>query len=120
MAYNDPNQPGYAPGGQDPSSYRVQPPGGQGGEPMHPAIPMLVSLFFPGGGLFFVPDKAGLAVVALLCWIGYLVAAFLLSFVVVGICFFLFLPVIHILAAVHSYDCSAKASNGRFNPVLFK
>lgn len=106
MSYNDPNQPGYQP--------HTSP------EPMHPAIPMVVSLFFPGGGLFFVPGKAGLAVVAILCWIGYVVMSIILSTIVIGICFLLFIPVIHVLAAVHSYDASAKTSGGKFSPILFK
>ncbi|MER3428437.1 MAG: hypothetical protein C4334_10105 [Pyrinomonas sp.] len=93
-------------------------------EPVHPAIPALVSLFFPGLGLLFVPNKLGLAVVI---FIGYCVAiflysilAFILSFIGIGLCMFLLIPLVNVLIALHSYDEAAKASNGKFQPILFK
>ena len=89
-------------------------------EPMHPALPAVVSLLFPGLGLLFVPNKAGLG---LGIFAGYFllgVIGVILSFVVVGICVFLLMPLINVAAAVHSYDEAAKASNGQFQPVLFK
>ena len=89
-------------------------------EPMHPALPAVVSLFFPGLGLLFVPNKAGLG---LGIFAGYFllgVIGFILSFVLVGICVFMLMPLANVAAAVHSWDEAAKMSNGQFQPILFK
>ena len=58
---------GYAPPTPPPSSYptynppqnvyQQQPALGGGGQPMHPAVPAVVSLFLPGIGLLFVPTR---------------------------------------------------------------
>lgn len=111
--------PTYNP--QTSAPYRAQP---SAAEPIHPAIPALVSFLFPGLGLLFVPNKVGLAIVI---FIGYVVAmflysivAFILSFTGIGICMCLPVPVINVLIALHSYDEAAKASNGKFQPILFK
>lgn len=109
-------------------TYGQQPPPPQGsnpfqpttGEPMHPAIPAVVSLLLPGIGLLFVPNKAGLGVGVFIGYIAYNVVAFILSFVFIGLCLFLVLPLINVLAAVHSWDEAAKSSNGKFQPLLFK
>lgn len=90
------------------------------GQPMHPAIPALVSLFFPGLGLLFVPNKAGLGIGIFAATLGFAVVATILTFVVVGICLFMLMPIINIAAAVHSWDEAAKTSNGQFQPILFK
>jgi hypothetical protein len=97
-------------------SYQQQPVS----QPMHPAIPALVSLFFPGLGLLFVPNKAGLGIGIFAATLGFAVVATILTFVVVGVCLFMLMPLINIAAAVHSWDEAAKASNGQFQPILFK
>jgi len=97
-------------------SYQQQPVS----QPMHPAIPALVSLFFPGLGLLFVPNKAGLGIGIFAATLGFAVVATILTFVVVGVCLFMLMPLINIAAAVHSWDEAAKTSNGQFQPILFK
>src|ERR1043166_4399693 len=105
---------GYTPPQTPPSRYPtynpqqgVQPAlGGTAGQPMHPAVPAIVSLFFPGIGLLFVPNKAGLGIV--------------LSFIVIGVCVFLLMPLVNVVAAIYSWDEAAKVSNGQFQPLLFK
>ena len=109
-AYNQPKTP--APGYQ-------QPVGGAS-QPMHPAVAAAVSFFLPGIGLLFVPNKAGLGIGIFAATIGYAIIATILTFVVVGVCLFLVMPLINIAAAIHSWDEAAKASGGQFQPILFK
>ena len=104
---------------QVPPQYRAS-----DGEPIHPAIPALISFLFPGLGLLFVPNKVGLAIVIfigyLVVMLPYLIFAFILSFIGIGICMCLPVPVINLFFALHSYDEAARASNGKFQPILFK
>jgi hypothetical protein len=104
---------------QVPPQYRAS-----DGEPIHPVIPALISFLFPGLGLLFVPNKVGLAIAIFIGYaVGitiYSIVAALLLFVGVGLCLFLFIPVINVLIALHSYDEAAKASNGKYQPILFK
>jgi hypothetical protein len=97
-----------------------QPVLGGGGQPMHPAVAAIVSLFLPGIGLLFVPNKAGLGIGIFAATIVYAVIATILTFVVVGVCLFAVMPLINVAAAVHSWDEAAKASGGQFQPILFK
>jgi hypothetical protein len=97
-----------------------QPVLGGGGQPMHPAVAAVVSLFLPGIGLLFVPNKAGLGIGIFAATIVYAVIATILTFVVVGVCLFAIMPLINVAAAVHSWDEAAKVSNGQFQPILFK
>ncbi len=127
-------QPGYQSGGYTPpqpqqSSYptynpqqypQQQQPALGGSQPMHPAVPAVVSLFLPGIGLLFVPNKAGLGIGIFAATIVYAVIATILTFVVVGVCLFAIMPLINVAAAVHSWDEAAKTSNGQFQPILFK
>ena len=128
-------QPGYQPGGYTPPQqqqssyptynqqqgmYQQQQPALGGSQPMHPAVPAVVSLFLPGIGLLFVPNKAGLGIGIFAATIVYAVIATILTFVVVGICLFAVMPLINVAAAVHSWDEAAKNSNGQFQPILFK
>ena len=130
-------QPGYQSGGYTPpqpqpqqSSYPTynpqqgmyqQPqPAVGGSQPMHPAVPAVVSLFLPGIGLLFVPNKAGLGIGIFAATIVYAVIATILTFVVVGVCLFAIMPLINVAAAVHSWDEAAKTSGGQFQPILFK
>jgi len=113
-----PNYPTYTP--QQPASpyyQQQQPPASQ---PMHPAVPAIVSLFLPGIGLLFVPNKAGLGLGIFGAVIAYTVIATILTFFVVGICLFIIMPLVNIAAAIHSWDEAAKASGGQFQPILFK
>jgi hypothetical protein len=121
---------GYAPPQPPPSSYPTynppqgmyQQPGtpGQQSQQMHPAVPAIISLFLPGIGLLFVPNKAGLGIGIFAATIAYAIIATLLTFVVVGICLFVAMPLINVAAAIHSWDEAAKASGGQFQPILFK
>jgi len=127
-------QPGYQSGGYTPpqpsqSSYptyspqqypQQQQPALGGSQPMHPAVPAVVSLFLPGIGLLFVPNKAGLGIGIFAATIVYAVIATILTFVVIGVCLFAVMPLINVAAAVHSWDEAAKNSNGQFQPILFK
>ena len=121
---------GYAPPQQQQSSYptynpqqgmyqQPQPALGSS-QPMHPAVPAVVSLFLPGIGLLFVPNKAGLGIGIFAATIVYAVIATILTFVVVGVCLFAVMPLINVAAAVHSWDEAAKVSGGQFQPILFK
>jgi hypothetical protein len=109
--------PSYTPM-QTPQSY--QPQGAGGSQPMHPAVPAIISLFLPGIGLLLVPDKQKLG---LMVFGGYIVlwfVCFLLTFLVIGACLFLLFPLLHIAAAIQSWDEAAKSSGGQFQPILFK
>jgi hypothetical protein len=102
-------------------SYQPQPAGGSS-QPMHPAVPAIVSFFVPGIGLLFVPNKAGLG---LGIFAGYVVLVFILIVLAVitlgiGSCLFFLLPLANVAAAIHSWDEAAKTSGGQFNPILFK
>src|ERR1043166_1231183 len=119
---------GYTPPQTPPSQYPTYNPqqgaqpalGGTAAQPMHPAVPAIVSLFFPGIGLLFVPNKAGLGI-GIFC--GYLflgVIGFVLSFIVIGVCVFLLMPLVNVVAAIYSWDEAAEVSNGQFQPLLFK
>jgi hypothetical protein len=122
---------GYAPQAPQPS-YPVynqpqtpapgfgQAPGGGASQPTHPAVAAVVSFFLPGIGLLFVPNKAGLGIGIFAATIGYAIVATILTFVVVGVCLFIAMPLINIAAAIHSWDEAAKASGGQFQPILFK
>ena len=109
-AYNQP---------QTPAPYQQQPALG-GSQPMHPAVPAIVSFFLPGIGLLFVPNKAGLGIGIFAATIGYVIVATILTFFVVGICLFIAMPLVNIAAAIHSWDEAAKSSGGQFQPLLFK
>jgi hypothetical protein len=112
-----PNYPSYNAGQNMTPSYQQAPAGNQ---PMHPIVPALVSFFFPGLGLLFVPNKAGLGIGIFAGTIAYAIVATILTFVVVGICLFIAMPLINIAAAIHSWDEAAKNSNGQFQPIYFK
>ncbi len=112
-----PNYPSYNAGQNMTPSYQQTQSGNQ---PMHPIVPALVSFFFPGLGLLFVPNKAGLGIGIFAGTIGYAIVATILTFVFIGICLFMVMPIINIAAAIHSYDEAAKNSNGQFQPIYFK
>lgn len=111
-----PSYPAYAPQQQQqqggvPYYQQQQQPASQ---PMHPAVAAVVSLFFPGLGLLFVPNKAGLGIGL---FVGYIIFAVVTILLVIGICL---APIANVLLAVHSWDEAAKASRGQFQPILFK
>jgi hypothetical protein len=103
---------------QMPQSY--QPPGAGGAQQMHPAVPAILSLFLPGIGLLLVPDKQKLGIGIFAAYVGLGIVGFILSFVVVGLCVLLLMPLANIAAAIHSWDEAAKVSGGQFQPILFK
>jgi hypothetical protein len=120
---------GYAPPQQPPSSYPTynppqgmyQQPGAPGQpQPMHPAIPAVVSLILPGIGLLFVPNKAGLGLGIFAGWVVLWGITFILTFLVIGVCMIPIMMLINVAAAIHSWDEAAKASGGQFQPLLFK
>ena len=128
-------QQGYQSGGYTPpqtppqqSSYPTynpqqgmyQPPAVGGQQPMHPAIPAVVSLFLPGIGLLFVPNKAGLGLGIFAGWAVLWAITFILTFVVIGVCMIPIMMLINVAAAIHSWDEAAKVSGGQFQPILFK
>lgn len=114
-----PAYPSYTPG-QNVPYYQQQQPMATGNQPMHPAVPALVSFFFPGLGLLFVPNKAGIGIGIFAATIAYAIVATILTFVFIGICLFVAMPIINIGAAIHSWDEAAKNSNGQFQPIYFK
>jgi hypothetical protein len=109
--------PAYTPQ-QSPQSYQPQPQGGA--QQMHPAVPAILSLFLPGIGLMLVPNKQGLGIGIFAAYVGLGIVGFILSFVIVGLCVLLLLPLANIAAAIHSWDEAAKVSGGQFQPILFK
>jgi len=106
--YNPPQTPSY------------QQPAIGGSQPMHPAVPAVVSLFLPGIGLLFVPNKAGLGIGIFAGYVVLGIVGFILSFVIIGFCLLLAMPLVNVAAAIHSWDEAAKASGGQFQPLLFK
>ena len=121
----------YAPPQPPPSQYPTyNPPQGVyqqqpvvgGGQPMHPAIPAVVSLILPGIGFLFVPNKAGLGLGIFAGFIVLNVILFFLAVVTLGIgtCLFIAVPLVNVGAAIHSWDEAAKSSGGQFQPILFK
>ena len=115
-----PSYPAYAPQQQQGVPYYQPQPPPSASQPMHPAVPAIVSFFLPGIGLLFVPNKAGLGLGIFGATIAYTVIAIILTFFVVGICLFIAMPIINIAAAIHSWDEAAKASGGQFQPLVFK
>ena len=111
------NYPTYNP----PQGMYQQPAAG-GAQPMHPAVPAVVSLIVPGIGLLFVPNKAGLGLGIFAGYIVLWVILFVLAVVTLGLgsCLFLVAPLVNVGAAIHSWDEAAKASGGQFQPILFK
>jgi hypothetical protein len=111
--------PTYTPT-QSPQSY--QPQGAGGAQQMHPAIPAIVSLFLPGIGLLFLPDKQKLALTIFGGFVGLVFVMFILAFLTLGLgaCLFPLLFVANVAAAIHSWDEAAKLSGGQFHPLLFK
>ncbi|HEY9403834.1 MAG TPA: zinc-ribbon domain-containing protein [Pyrinomonadaceae bacterium] len=114
-----PNYPSYNAGQNMTPSYQQTPSANQ---PMHPAVPALVSFFIPGIGLLFVPNKAGLGLGVFAGYAALNIVLFVLAVVTLGIgsCLFLAVPLVNVAAAIHSWDEAAKSSNGQFQPILFK
>jgi hypothetical protein len=109
------NYPTYTP--QQPAApYQQQ----AGGQQQNPIIPAIISLFLPGIGLVMVPNKQGLGIGIFAGYVGLTIVGVVLTFVVIGLCLLMLLPLVNIAAAIHSYDEAAKVSNGQFKPILFK
>ena len=114
------NYPAYSPQQPGTPHYQQPPPLPGASQPMHPAVPAIVSFFLPGIGLLFVPNKAGLGLAIFGATIAYTVVAIILTFFVVGICLLIAMPIINFGAALHSWDEAAKASGGQYQPFVFK
>ncbi len=114
-----PAYPSYNPGQNMTPSYRQAPGTSQ---PMHPAVPAIVSFFLPGIGLLFVPNKVGLGLGVFAGYIALNIILFVLAVITLGIgsCLFLAVPLVNVAAGIHSWDEAAKSSNGQFQPLLFK
>jgi hypothetical protein len=129
-------QPGYQSGGYTPPQqqssyptynpqqgmYQQSQPAVGGSQPMHPAVPAVVSLILPGIGLLFVPNKAGLGIGIFAGFVVLNIILFILAVITLGIgtCLFIAVPLVNVGAAIHSWDEAAKASGGQFQPILFK
>lgn len=113
-----PSYPSYTPT-QTPQAYQPPPTAG-GAQQMHPAVPAIVSLFLPGIGLLFLPNKQGLGIGIFAAYVVLGIIGFLLSFIVIGICLLVLMPLTNIAAAIYTWDEAAKLSNGQFQPILFK
>ncbi len=87
---------------------------------MHPAVPAIVSLIFPGLGLLLLRtrDRTKDALAIFLGYFAYVGAATVLSFIVIGLCCWIPLPLLNIAAAIHSYDEAVLLEGGK--PLLFK
>lgn len=111
--------PPYSPGQNMTPSYQQTPGASQ---PMHPAVPAIVSFFLPGIGLLFVPNKVGLGIGVFAGYIALNIVLFVLAVITLGIgsCLFLAVPLVNVAAGIHSWDEAAKSSNGQFQPLLFK
>lgn len=92
--------------------------GGAPGE-MDPILATLISLIIPGLGLYFVwpEDKKTMAiltaVVLLAADAAVVVIGIILTMVLIGLCCFFLVPVIHLGAAVYTYNEAMKATGGK-------
>lgn len=111
----DPEPPGRPP--TPPSSET-----GAGGEApeLHPAVPAIISLFFPGLGLLLLKtrDRVKDALLIFGVYFAYCAGAAVLSLVVVGLCCWIPLPLLNLAAAIHSYDEAILLEGGK--PLLFQ
>jgi hypothetical protein len=111
------NYPTYTPP-QSAQGYQSQ--GAGGAQQMHPAVPAILSLFLPGIGLLLVPNKQGLGIGIFAGYVALGIVGFLLTFIIIGVCLLVLLPLANIAAAIYSWDEAAKLSGGQFQPILFK
>jgi hypothetical protein len=86
----------------------------------HPAFLAVLSLFFPGLGLLFVPDRAGLGIAMMALYILMWVVSVPLAAFYIGCCCMACIPIYNFGAAIYSYDKGAKLTNGEFKPIIFK
>jgi hypothetical protein len=87
---------------------------------MHPVVPAVVSLFAPGLGLLLLEsrDRVKDALLIFGVWFAYFAASYVLTFLVIGLCWWLPLPLLNIAAAIHSYDEASLVQGGK--PLLFQ
>lgn len=122
-----PPQPGYNP--QDPFQQL-----GLGGMPTNAWVPSaLISFFFPGIGLLFLP-KPEYKTLGIKIFVAYLVVMIFLPVAIsivssitgiyalgyLGYAFHLLRLVIHPGAAIHSHDCTVKLNPQLGQPIFFK
>ncbi len=93
--------------------------GGAAGGEMDPILATVISLIIPGLGLYFVwpEDKKTMAiliaVVLLAADAAVVVFGIILTMVLIGLCCFFLVPVIHLGAAVYTYNEAMKATGGK-------
>jgi hypothetical protein len=122
-SYTPPSSPSQYPTYTPPQQMPYQQGGGAGSaQPMHPAVPAIVSFFLPGIGLLFVPNKQSLGLGIFAGYVVLNIILFILAVITLGIgsCLFFLVPLINVAAGIHSWDEAAKSSNGQFQPILFK
>ncbi len=86
----------------------------------HPAYLAVLSLFWPGLGLLFIPNRAPLGMIAMGAYVFMWIVAVVLSAVYIGCCIMVLIPIFNIVAAIYSYDSGAKLTNGEFKPMIFR
>jgi hypothetical protein len=114
-----PGLPAYSQQHGTPYYQQQQQPASQ---PMHPAVPAIVSALLPGIGLLFVPNKAGLGLGIFGGYIALIFVFIIFSFITLGLgaCLSPLMLLANVVAAVHSWDEAAKVSGGQFQPIYFK
>ena len=129
-----PPQPGYPPQGYNPQDPLAQMGLAPGGLPTNAWIPAaLISFFFPGIGLFFLPDPR-YKPLAIKIFVAYLVVMIFLPVAIsivssvtgiyaigyLGYAFHLLRLVVHPGAAIHTHDCTVKLNPALGQPLFFK
>ena len=87
---------------------------------LHPAVPMVVSLLAPGLGLLLWKNRDHVkdAFIIFGVWFSYVAVSFVLTFLIVGVCCWLPLPLLNVAAGIHSFDEATLEQGGK--PLLFQ
>jgi hypothetical protein len=86
---------------------------------MDPILATVISLIIPGLGLYFVwpEDKKMTAILATIGCLaadaGVFVVGIILSFFLIGLCCFFLVPLIHLGAALYTYNEAMKLTGGK-------
>lgn len=88
--------------------------------PLHPAVGLIVSLLAPGLGLLLLErrDRVKDAFLIFGLWFSYVALSFFLTFVFIGVCCWLPLPLLNLAAGIHSFDEMTLEQGGV--PVVFQ
>ncbi len=81
---------------------------------------MVVSLLAPGLGLLLLKNRDHVKDALLIfgVWFSYIAIAFVLTFLIVGVCCWLPLPLLNVAAGIHSFDEATLEQGG--TPLLFQ